>query len=88
MRAQVLTYSRARGAFAGITLNGAVIKQYQDDTRTFYGRMVPFRTLLTGNLQPVPEDAQPWIATLGSMLPAPAPAAAGRRRPAPEPKTE
>src|SRR5216110_378359 len=33
MRAQILTYSRARGAFAGITLNGAVIKQDKETTR-------------------------------------------------------
>lgn len=64
MRAQVLTYSRARGAFAGITLNGAVIKQDQDDTRAFYGRMVPFRTLLLGNLNPVPKEAEPWTGAL------------------------
>ncbi len=48
MRAEVLTYSRARGLFAGVTLNGAVIKQDKDSTREFYGRMVPFRTSLTG----------------------------------------
>src|SRR5437762_1758361 len=50
MRAQILTYSRARGAFAGITLNGASIKQDKDSTREFYGRMVPFRTSLTGEI--------------------------------------
>src|SRR5258707_1480745 len=44
MRAQILSYSRARGAFAGISLAGAVIKQDKDATREFYGRMVPFRT--------------------------------------------
>lgn len=64
MRAQVLTYSRARGAFAGITLNGASIRQHQDDTRAFYGRMVPFNTLLMGNLQPVPAEAKDWTGTL------------------------
>src|SRR5438132_9066739 len=52
MRAQVLTYSRARGVFAGITLNGAVIKQDKDSTREFYGRMVPFKTSLTGLIDP------------------------------------
>src|SRR5512142_929595 len=36
LRAQVLTYSRARGVFAGVSLNGAVITQHQDDTRSFY----------------------------------------------------
>ena len=59
MRAQVLTYSRARGIFAGISLNGAVITQNKDDTRDFYGRMVPFKTILLGNIEP-PKDAFVW----------------------------
>src|SRR5579864_3122984 len=42
MRAQVLTYSRARGVFAGVSLNGAVVKQDKDATREFYGHMVTF----------------------------------------------
>ncbi|PYX66527.1 MAG: hypothetical protein DMG74_03855 [Acidobacteria bacterium] len=63
MRAQVLTYSRARGVFAGITLNGAVIKQDKDSTREFYGRMVPFKTSLTGLIDP-PAGANPFLTTL------------------------
>ena len=63
MRAEVLTYSRARGVFAGVTLNGAVISQDKDDTRVFYGRMVPFRTLLTGGLS-APADAKPFLEAL------------------------
>ncbi|MGE5110115.1 MAG: lipid-binding SYLF domain-containing protein [Acidobacteriaceae bacterium] len=70
MRAQVLTYSRTRGVFAGITLNGAVIKQDQDDTRAFYGRMVPFKTLLTGQFTPTPADAAPWEQALRKYAPA------------------
>lgn len=73
MRAQVLTYSRARGVFAGVSLSGAVIKQDRDDTRTFYGRMVPYRSLLTG-LTPVPADARPFLDALGQYAPV-APAA-------------
>jgi lipid-binding SYLF domain-containing protein len=69
MRAQVLTYSRARGVFAGVTLNGASIKQDKDDTREFYGRMVPFRTLLTGQLWPAPADAQSWMTALNKYAP-------------------
>lgn len=69
MRAQVLTYSRARGVFAGISLDGAVIKQDRDDTRAFYGRMVPYRSLLTG-ITPVPTDAQPFLNSLGQYAPA------------------
>jgi lipid-binding SYLF domain-containing protein len=63
MRAQVLTYSRARGVFAGISLNGAVITEHQDDTRDFYGRMVPFRTILLGNIES-PKEAAPWREAL------------------------
>lgn len=72
MRAQVLTYSRARGVFAGISLDGAVIKQDRDDTRAFYGRMVPYRSLLTG-ITPVPSDAGPFLNSLGQYAPATSP---------------
>jgi SH3 domain-containing YSC84-like protein 1 len=63
MRAEVLTYSRARGLFAGVTLNGASIKQDKDSTREFYGRMVPFKTALTGEIGP-PPAANPFLTTL------------------------
>ena len=63
MRAEVLTYSRARGLFAGVSLNGAVIKQDKDSTREFYGRMVPFRTSLIGEIPP-PAGASPFLTSL------------------------
>jgi SH3 domain-containing YSC84-like protein 1 len=63
MRAQVLTYSRARGIFAGVSLNGAVVKQDKDSTREFYGRMVPFRTALTGEIEP-PTAANAFLSSL------------------------
>ena len=63
MRAEVLTYSRARGLFAGVSLNGAVIKQDKDSTREFYGRMVPFRTALTGEIEP-PAGANAFLTSL------------------------
>jgi SH3 domain-containing YSC84-like protein 1 len=50
MRAQVLTYSRARGAFAGVTVNGASIKQDKDGTRILYGRMIPSAQILKGQV--------------------------------------
>ena len=64
MRAEVLTYSRARGVFAGLSLNGASIRQDQDSTRAFYGHMIPYRSLLTG-MTPAPEEAQPFTSALG-----------------------
>lgn len=54
MRAAVLTYSRARGVFAGVSLNGAVIKQDKNSTREFYGHMVTFKAALTGEVDPPP----------------------------------
>jgi lipid-binding SYLF domain-containing protein len=63
MRAEVLTYSRARGLFAGLELAGAVIKQDKDSTREFYGRMVPFKTSLQGEIA-APKDAYPFLNTL------------------------
>ena len=63
MRAQILSYSRARGVFAGIALNGAVVKQDKDSTRDFYGRMVPFKTSLQGDVEP-PQAAYPFLNTL------------------------
>src|SRR5215469_17486182 len=62
-RAQVLTYSRARGAFAGATLNGAVIKQDKDSTREFYGHMVTFKAALTGEVD-APAGSNPFLSSL------------------------
>ena len=63
MRAQVLTYSRARGVFAGVSLNGAVMNQDKDSTREFYGHMVTFKALLTGDVEP-PPAANSFLTTL------------------------
>lgn len=53
MKSQVLTYSRARGVFAGIELNGAVIKQDNDETRVLYGgKLIPFAAILSGKVAP------------------------------------
>src|SRR5579863_9537766 len=50
MKAEVLTYSRARGLFAGIDLNGSAITQDKDETRILYGKFVPFGDILTGKV--------------------------------------
>jgi SH3 domain-containing YSC84-like protein 1 len=63
MKAEVLMYSRARGLFAGLTLDGAVIKEDGDSTRALYGRSVGFRPALTGQVQP-PAAAQNFLATV------------------------
>lgn len=63
LKAQILTYSRARGAFAGLELAGAVVKQDKESTRVFYGRMVPFKTSLTGAIE-APQSAYPFLSSL------------------------
>jgi SH3 domain-containing YSC84-like protein 1 len=63
LNAEVLTYSRARGLFAGISFNGAVIKQDEDATGELYGRMVDFKTILTGSVQ-MPRGAETFLAAV------------------------
>ena len=67
MSAQVLTYSRARGLFAGLTLDGAAIRQDNDSTRAFYGKHVPFRSALTGKVE-APELAKNFLANVGQSF--------------------
>jgi SH3 domain-containing YSC84-like protein 1 len=63
MRAEVLTYSRARGLFAGVTLNGNAIRQDNDSTGELYGRFVPFKTILTGAVA-MPPAGEPFVAAV------------------------
>lgn len=63
MRSEVLTYSRARGVFAGVSLNGAVVKQDKDSTREFYGHMVTTKAALMGEVG-APAEANAFLTTL------------------------
>ena len=54
LNTEILTYSRSRGAFAGITLNGAVVQQDNDSTRAIYGRDRTFQAILSGKV-PAPK---------------------------------
>lgn len=63
MRAEVLTYSRARGLFAGIDLSGAAITQDKDETRLLYGSFVPFSEILSGKVQPT-SVSEPFLAAV------------------------
>jgi len=48
LNTEVLTYSRSKGAFAGLTLEGAVVEQDNDSTRAIYGKHMTFRSILSG----------------------------------------
>jgi lipid-binding SYLF domain-containing protein len=70
LRAQVLTYSRARGLFLGVSLSGGVIHQDGGDTEAFYRKDIPFRTILGGET-PLPKEAEPFINTVEKYAPTP-----------------
>jgi SH3 domain-containing YSC84-like protein 1 len=76
MRAQVLTYSRARGLFLGVSLGGGVIKQDDADTQAFYGKTWTYWSLLKGQV-PAPTDASVLLQTVEKYAPTP------KARPAP-----
>jgi lipid-binding SYLF domain-containing protein len=63
MDTEILTYSRAKGVFAGLTLEGASIRQDNDSRRAIYGRKVTTRALLLGQV-PAPSAAQPFLAEI------------------------
>ena len=60
MKAPILTYSRSKGVFGGITLNGTVIHQDKDAARAFYGQDETSQQLLAGQV-PAPPDARPFL---------------------------
>jgi lipid-binding SYLF domain-containing protein len=51
LETEILTYSRAQGVFAGITLDGAVVEQDADSTHAIYGRDPSFRSILSGDVR-------------------------------------
>jgi lipid-binding SYLF domain-containing protein len=65
MNTQVLTYSRSRGAFAGITLEGAVVQQDDDSTRAIYGKHMRFRNILSGKVS-TPESAEAFVKAVSA----------------------
>lgn len=69
MDAKILTYSRAKGLFAGVTLNGAVVKQDKDDNRDFYGKEIEAREILFGDTVPMPREARALASALSWKSP-------------------
>ncbi len=68
LNAELLSYSRSKGLFAGVDLNGAVVNQNTDDTNAFYGGAAPsFEKILHGGV-PVPPAAQPFVRTVAKYF--------------------
>jgi lipid-binding SYLF domain-containing protein len=60
MNTEMLTYSRSKGIFAGLTLEGAVVEQDNDSTQAIYGKKMTFRRILAGNAS-TPKSADAFI---------------------------
>ena len=67
LSAELLTYSRSKGLFAGIDLNGASVTQSTDDTETYYGQAHGLRSILHGDVS-VPEGAVPFVKTVAKAF--------------------
>ncbi len=69
MHAEILSYSRSRGAFAGISLGGAIIKQDGNSDRNLYGRKVSAQDILFKNEVGIPAAARALDAVLTKYSP-------------------
>lgn len=67
--AEILGYSRTKGLFAGLSLEGATLRQDKDDNRDFYGKEVDARALLMEGSVPLPAEARPLAAALSRKSP-------------------
>jgi lipid-binding SYLF domain-containing protein len=66
VEAQMLTYSRSKGLFAGIDLGGSVIEKDKDSTEAFYNKDLSDRAILDGEV-PIPPAARPFVAEVRSV---------------------
>ncbi len=69
LRAEILSYSRARGLFAGVSLEGSTIRPDNGDNRRVYGEKVSARDIVLSKAVAVPPAAEPLISTLDSKTP-------------------
>jgi len=65
LNTEVLTYSRAKGIFAGLTLTGAAIRRDEDSTEATYGHNVSTRHILNGE-EAVPASAHSFLDAVGA----------------------
>ena len=69
LRAEILSYSRSRGLFAGVSLEGAVLKQDDDANKHLYGRAIDVKEILFTRTVAVPPVARPLDAALAKYSP-------------------
>jgi lipid-binding SYLF domain-containing protein len=68
MRAEILTYSRAHGLFAGVSLEGSTLHPDADANAALYGRKIEAKEIVKGGV-PVPQGAQPLVDLLNERSP-------------------
>lgn len=68
LTAEILSWSRSRGVFAGVSLQGATLREDMDDNQALYGRRLTNRDIIQGNVA-VPRAAHQFIATLDKYSP-------------------
>jgi lipid-binding SYLF domain-containing protein len=69
MRAEVLSYSRSRGLFAGVSLEGSTLRPDEDANARLYGKMVRARDLVLLGSMPAPAAAKDLLDTLNQHSP-------------------
>jgi lipid-binding SYLF domain-containing protein len=67
--AEILTYSRAKGLFAGVSLDGATLRQDKDDNRDFYGKDIDARKILLEGTVEMPAEARSLASALSWQSP-------------------
>jgi lipid-binding SYLF domain-containing protein len=69
MRAEILTYSRSRGLFAGVSLEGSTLRPDNDANARIYGRKLSARDIALHGAVPIPSSARTLIETLNQHSP-------------------
>lgn len=69
MRAEILTYSRSRGLFAGVSLEGSTLRPDNDANKKLYGKEIPARDIVLHGRARVPASARQLLATLNRKSP-------------------
>jgi lipid-binding SYLF domain-containing protein len=69
MRAEILTYSRARGLFAGVSLEGSTLRSDGEGNENLYRRKITAREIVRQGAVPVPAAAQPLVDLLNQRAP-------------------
>jgi lipid-binding SYLF domain-containing protein len=69
LRAEVLTYSRARGLFAGVSLEGSTLRPDNDANKSLYGKKIEAKDIVLGGAVPAPASAASLISTLQKASP-------------------